>query len=394
MLKQMLNSAGPIGIDLCDDAVRLLQLGYVQGALRVIASARISVGETSDPYDPSAPAHDQVVRAIGERVKAGGFSGRRCAIALPESCLAVRTARLPVMPDNELGDAVRLDAPVHLGLADVEGGAEIGWLRTGEIFQGDDHRYELMYFGAATKRLEQLAYAYEGVGLEPVAIEPRFVTTTRAGTRYLRRAADSGTVQLLIDVNRLHSTVIITRGPELVFTKSFPIGTGAMADAIGKKLGLDPATLSDMRRQRMDARSCDVTDQRIERAMFDAVRPTLAGIAHEASLCLRHYSVTFRGVRPSRIVLAGPGAMEPGLDTVVADTLGIEVYHADPFDGVRTDTVVGGGSYGPGWTSAMGVAVRDLLKRTPSRKRNRRRSRSAHRGQTPSVSPESRGEAA
>lgn len=377
----MINTAGPIGIDLCDDAVRLLQLSSAQGSLRVISSARIDLGRLGLKHDPNDPAPDELVRAVAARVQAGGFKGKRCVITLPDLSLEMRTARLPVMNDSELASAVALDAPAHLGLQDEEDGAQIGWLRTGEVFQGEERRIELVYFGTGTRRLEQLVDAFGSAGLETVALEPRFVSLTRAATRFLRRAADAETVQIATDICEQHSEVLITKGAGLVFAKTIPVGAQALNDAIEQRLGLDAKTVRELRRQRMDRREAHAVEDRVEQAMFDAVRPILTKIAHETSLCLRHYSVTFRGSRPSRALLVGANAHEPGLDRVMSETLGITAQQADPLEGVATDLVVGGGPYCPAWTAAIGVATRDLLKAPSSRKRNQRRSTVPQAGQ-------------
>ncbi len=377
MIKRMLHSTGPIGIDLGEDGARILQLGYERGGLGVVASARLDLHTLNLEHDPDDPAPDELIRAIAKRVVAGGFRGRQCMIALPDRAFTARSARLPEMPLGELSEAVRLDAPAHLGMDQIEGGVQIGWMKTGDIHQGDDHRIELLYFGAPTERLEQLAYAFEGAGLEPVGIEPHFVSATRAMTRTLRRTADAETTQLVIDVCQDHSTVLITKGDTLAFSKVVGVGGRAMTDAAMQKLGLDDVTVRELRRQRMTKSKDEISDARIERALFDAVRPTMAQIAHEVSLCLRHFSVTFRGTRPARALLIGSEAREPGFDSVIADSVGLETAVGDPFEAIGTDHVVGGAKYGPAWAASVGIGIRDLLKQPPSRKRSQRRSRTA-----------------
>ena len=389
MIKRLLQSAGPIGIDLGEDGARILQLGYDAGALRVVGSARVDLRSLGLTHTPADPAPDELVRAIARRVVAGGFQGRRCLIVLPDRAMRVRSARLPAMPEAELTNAVALDAPTHLGFAETQTDAQIGWLQTGDVYQGDDHRVELLYFGAETAHVEQLALAFEDAGLEPASIEPRFACVTRALTRTLRRAADADVVQMILDVCEEHTTVLITRGNNLVFCKVVDVGGRQMNEAAEQKLGLDPSTVRELRRQRARGEDDASQDQRIAHALFDTMRPTMAAIAREASLCLRHYSVTFRGSRPGACLLTGGEALEPGFDRVVSDVLGVEARVADPLDAVRTDMTIGGAQYGPAWAGAAGIAIRDLLKKTPSRKRNQRRS-----SKTPTPAPEAKGRAA
>jgi type IV pilus assembly protein PilM len=66
-------------------------------------------------------------------------------------------------------------------------------------------------------------------------------------------------------------------------------------------------TLGDaaaLRRHNAD-RQASEQDPEIARSLDEAVRPTLDGLAHELSLCLRYYSVTFRGQPLQQMVLGG-----------------------------------------------------------------------------------------
>lgn len=371
MLKRLINSSGPIGIDLGDDAARIMQLSTDAGAIRMIGSARVDLASLGIEHTPEAPAPDDLVRAIARLVDTGGFRSNRCIISLPDAAFNTRSARLPTMPEQELASAVSLDAPGHLGYAESRTDAQIGWLKTGDVYQGNDHKLELLYFGMPTQRLEQIAFAFSGAGLEPIAIEPRFVGVLRAMTRTLRRTADTEIVRLVLDVCTNHTSLLITRGNALVFHKIVPVGGAAMDQAAVQKLGLDPETVREIRRQRI-AGSAD-SDERISRAMFDAVRPVMARISHEASLCLRHYSVTFRGTRPEQCTLVGTEAGEPGFDSAVHEAIGIDTVVGAPLQGIKTDHIVGANQYGPSWAAVAGIAMRDVLRRPSSRKRTQRR---------------------
>lgn len=367
----MLHTVGPIGIDLAEDSARVLQLGFNAGELRVFASARIDLASLGIEHDLEQPVPDALLNAITRRIHSGGFRGKRCIISVPDRMLATRSVRIPNMSASELNANVRLDGPALLGFEDQQIEAQIGWLKTGDVYQGEDHKCELLYFGAPVERLEHIAFAFEREGLEPVCIEPHFLGVTRATTRKLRRTSDTEVVQLVLDVCHEHTNVLITRGDNLVFSKIAPVGGRHLNEAAIKRLGLDETTVTELRRERSSAAQRD--ENRISRAVFDALRPTMADIAREASLCLRHYSVTFRGSRPAQCLLVGPEASEPGFARVVQDIVGVETTPGAPLDGICTDKIVGAGSYSPAWNAVAGSAMRELLKRTPARKRNQRR---------------------
>jgi hypothetical protein len=47
--------------------------------------------------------------------------------------------------------------------------------------------------------------------------------------------------------------------------------------------------------------------------VFDATRSTMEELGREIGLCLRYYSVTFRGQRPNKLRLLGGEAADPML---------------------------------------------------------------------------------
>ncbi len=372
MLSSITRSDAPIGIDLSGSRAHVLQLAPVPAGMGVVASARIDRARVGLPADESSASPDALVTAIARRVQAGGFRGRRCVLTLPDNTIRLRTVRHPLMPEQELASVVGFDAMDQLGFTGEDPG-QIGWLRTGEIVQGDERRVEVLYFGLPVRTVEEMAYAFASAGLEPVAIEPRFVSCMRAMTRHHQRAGDAEIVQLGLDVNERSTMILITRGAELVFAKLIEIGGDHFDRAAQQRLGLELDVIREMREHRASVDDTGSQGDRIDRAMFDAVRPVLADIAHEASLCLRHYAVTFRGARPERTLLMGSEANEPMFTQIVSEAIGVDTQVFQPLHGIGTESTIGGSAYGPAWAGAAGAACREMLRKSATRKRYQRR---------------------
>jgi type IV pilus assembly protein PilM len=359
MLTDLLQPAWPIGIDLGSTGAKLLQLGRDRQGLETVASARVE-----EPLDDSAGVTDALLRAIGMRIDAGGFRGRRCAVAIPDQWVRLRSTRQPNMPLADVAKAAEVEGASRLGFTEAEPGV-IGWVCASEVHAGDAGGSELVLFGADEQRLEGLATGLASVGIETVSIEPGFVAMVRAMTRRLRRASDAHIARLIVNVGAGSSMVILTRGCEVIFAKPLEIGGNDMTAAVAKRLDLDPSTAAQLRRQRMQlaaGREAPDIDKRIDRAIFDAARPVLTELAHEISLCHRHCSVSFRGLRPERCQLVGGDGQEPQLASIVAEAIKLETVVGDPMEGVATRGVVGTTTLGPSWTAAMGLAVAPALR--------------------------------
>jgi type IV pilus assembly protein PilM len=358
----------PIGIDLGATGAKLLQLSRSGGGFRVLAMDRVDIASAEDTSPSDDARLDTLIRSIARRVAAGRFTGGRCVVSIDDRLLRTRSVRQPRMPDPETDRAVRLDAPQRLGFPE-DAPCEIGWIRAGEVMPADEVKDEVLYFGAESEPLRHLAYGLAQNGLRPLSIEPGFVALARCFGRTLRRASDRSVVRVLADVGRFSTKVVLTRGSEVAFYRHLEMGGAAMTQLAAERLGLTPETVDDLRRQRMSREaggSCDV-DPKVDRALYDAVRPLLGDIAHEINLCLRHYSVTFRGSRPSECLVVGGEALEPRLPEAVQKALNLKTRLGDPLEGIERSTGRDcEGRTAPEWGVAAGLSLQPLDRRSKS----------------------------
>jgi type IV pilus assembly protein PilM len=372
----------PIGIDIGAGGVRLFQArrtGFSGESIEAVAAARLELPFTAD--EPGSAARTaQIAASLKARLAAGGFIGRACVLSLDNRLLRVRSVRHPRMPDDELDRAIALDAPARLGFApsggtggaadEKQAACEIGWLRAGEVRQGEEFRDEVILVGAAHDPIERLIFALAGIGLRPQAVEPGFVAAARPFTRALRRTEDQNTVRVIVDVGLLSTGVTIIRGQSIAFHKPLELGGLSMTRAAAQRLGLEPDALISIRRQRQSRLPIE---PRVDRAVFEAVRPTLADIANEVSLCLRYFGVSFRGSRPESCLIIGGEAAEPHFDEILSSTTNLPAAVGHPLTGISLDRLQpalpaagGGAANGPtvtddaAWTVAAGLSLRGL----------------------------------
>ncbi len=368
--------AYPIGIDFGASGAKVVQVARGSAGLRVVGALRLDWPEPPDPADPERGL-DPMLRLIARRIASGGFRGRRCIVSIDDRLLRTRAIRQPRMPDAEVDAAVRLDAAQRLGFAEDEP-CEVGWIRAGEVHQGDDVRDEIIYLGCARRPLERLAMGLAASGLRPVGIEPGFVAAARCFGRTLRRASDRAVVRVIVDVGYSSTGVLLTRGAGVAFYKPLELGGADLIRVAAERLGLEPQTVDDLRRRRMagDEGRTEI-DPKVDRALYDAVRPLLGDLAHEVNLCVRHYCVTFRGSRPGACLIVGGEAPEPRLAEAVQDALQIDTGLGNPLEGIalsgarlqdRTS------SRGAEWGVAAGLSLRPMdLHSTKGRSMSRRR---------------------
>lgn len=365
------NPTNPIGVDVGASSVKLLQLRHGRAGTHVLAAARVAFEE------PLPDSPEERRRIIGDAVRSAltmaPFHGRTCVSSMLASDLLIRAARLPRLSDEELTKAAHWEAADRFAveLNDIQ----VDWVRAGEIVQGDDSRDEVILIAARREVVNSHLDALIDCRLLPLAVEIPPAANIRILNRMLRRDVDRSVVRMIIDVGATETSVVITRGQEIAFLKPISIGGREMTASVAKALDLDPAAAAQLRFQRMtanDTGSRAEIDDRVDRAVFEAVRPQMHDIAQETALCLRYYSVTFRGVRPELVLVVGGDGAEPGLCQVLEETLNISTELGKPLDGIDVSSVTLGvdrrRSSWPEWSVAAGLSLRggDRVARAPS----------------------------
>ncbi len=347
----------PIGIDLCASGVKMVQLRRKRGEkLALVASARIELpsGAGADPLSETRVA--TLIKSITERMETGGFKGRKCVLAIDDRAMRVRSVRQPSMPDDEIQRAMELDARGRLGFSSGEN-AEFGWMRAGEVTQGDARGDEIILVGSRTEPLVALVNGLAKQGVRVMAIEPGFVSSARSFTRFIRRASEQNDVRALVDVGLRSTGVMLLRGRKVAFFKPLELGGEMMIQAASERLGLDVEAVSELRKQRMrqSVASADGVDPKVDRAIFESIRPIMSELAREVALCMRYYSVTFRGSRPRECLVIGGEAATPHFVDVLHEELRLPTSLGEPLKHVEATD--GSGQWEPPYSKGGEFSV-------------------------------------
>jgi len=357
----------PIGLDIGSSSIKMVQLSHPTSAASVIASGQFAMPDDLKPGDPDYRA--AVVDGIGKLLESSPFRGRQVVAALPNRLLQFKNVRMPQMPAAERANAVKWEAAERFQLSDAP--AIVQHLVAGEVRQGDEVQDELILMAATQQAIDDYTHLLIDAGLTPAALEPIPVPVARTFARSMRRESDRDQIRVCVEIGRAGSNVIILRGGRVVFFKPIDIGATRINNAVAEHLDLSASDATELRRKLAAAGEDGEPDtehlfgstrrENVRRAVFEAVRPVVGELATEVGLCLRYYSVTFRGQRPNRVLLAGGEAHDPTVLGLLQEQMEAEVAVADPLDGIDLSSQQvaierrGGRTE---WTVATGLALR------------------------------------
>ncbi len=358
----------PIGIDIGGEAIKMLQLVRRGGQWQVAASGVHAFGE--DVRNNPALRWRYAAGAIESLRASQPFRGNQVVLAMDHEQVLCKNARLPKMPPAELGQAVAFEAAERFPFDPSDG--QLRWLLAGEVRQGGELRHEVLMFAASDQALREQLRLLGEANCQPVGLDAQPVALVRGLNFFspLGRGGDA-IARVLLDIGGTHSQVVITRGPDIVFVKTIEIGSADLSRAVTEKVGTSHEDTVALR-QRLGSRAIGSgdgegvgEDSKIFRAVTAAMRPAIERLAHEISLCLRYYSVTFRGNRPGELTLVGGTAHDNLVTAMLAEATGTNVNVGKPLATCQPEWATcqwGAGPEmgGPEWAVALGCCLKPL----------------------------------
>ncbi len=213
------------------------------------------------------------------------------------------------------------------------------------------------------EQIERIISLAEKTGLSPMAIDVEPTALLRCYGSQFRRDDDQQRRLMFVNFGAANTVVVIARGtaslaagaPHAMFVKYIDVGGRHLDEAMSQRLKMSLADAAALRRHNGDRRA-DQRDPEIQKSIAESIRPVLDRLANELSMCLRYYSVTFRGQPLSQLVLGGGEASQPVADWLSA-RLDLECQLGNP---LRDHTsAIPAGRIGQ-WDVAAGLALREV----------------------------------
>jgi len=338
----------PIGIDVSERSVRLVQLDLEHA--RVVEAVRWDM--TTDPLGEHGPGVDQLADALHRGREGRAFRGRDAVMCLNGDRLFVQNVRVPKASEEELVRMIYQEAAGRIPYAVDE--AELRYLPTGDVRQGDRTMREVVLFAGHRPQIETLVQAAIRAGFRPRAVDIEPVAVMRCYTRQYRRDQDRDLQAMFVHVGERRTAVSISDGMKLMFVKYLDIGGHQMDAAVAANLDFELADAVSLRKHHGHRRGEEQDD--VTRSVNEAVMPVVTRLVEEVSMCLRYHSVAFRRKQVSRLIIGGSEANRSLMDAV-AQKLDVQCDLGDPLRDYAHRQVAGRSVQ---WDVATGLALRGV----------------------------------
>lgn len=351
------SNAQPIGLDVGHSLIKMIQLSRSEQSMRVEAAEEEALDRSLEP--DSDAWRTQIVSRIAMMLRRGGFNGRKVVSCLPGDALKIKSLRLDTNEPDEIRQVMQTEIAERFGLDASRD--ELRYLVAGHVYQGEEIKNEIIFFGIEREKLVRHIELLEQAGLVPVSIDTVPCALFRSFQTTLRRREDRDLVSVFADLGNQFTTVIIGKGQQVVFIKQIPVGGEHLNRQVADRLNIKVEEAARLRSRLHDA--ANGVDEQTQRAVLDAMSTSIEDLAHEISLCFKYYTVTFRGQRPAEAVFAGGEAYESALMDALGRHLGMDIKVAEPLRGCDMSNVSFNHQQNPQmceWAIAVGLALKGM----------------------------------
>jgi type IV pilus assembly protein PilM len=342
---------GPIGVDMGTRSVKLLQLSADHE--RVIDAVRWDFpGPENSDLDGERTA-DRVADVLRQAQEGRSFRGRDVTVCVRREDLFLQNLRVPKASEEAMQRAAQQEASSRLPYPVTE--AELHVVPVAEVRQQETVVQEVLFFACQRERLRRQLDVVEKAGLNPVAVDIEPAALLRSCRQQYRREEDRKERLMYAHIGFSDTTVVIAEGDNALLVKYIGIGGRHMDEAVAQRLDMTLVQATALRRHNGDRRS-DQQDPAVAQSIAAAIRPVVERLAGELAMCIRYYSVTFRGKPLARVILGGGEANAP-LSAKLAERLELKCELADP---LRTFDSPPGNARAGQWDVAAGLALKRI----------------------------------
>lgn len=305
-----------VGLDISDESIKLIELEYAGGQVRlkqfaelVVPSGAIVVGQIKRPNDVIT-----VLSSIRKR-----YNIFQANVSLPEEQTYVTKVKVSALPSTDIHEEIELHLDEYVPLAPEE--AEFDYEVVGKHEDGLDCAVVVMPKESILSYLS----CFKEAGIEPMSFE----IEAQAVARSLINSRETGTI-MTVDFGKTRTGLSIVSCGSVLFSATLPFGGRSNTNIVMQMEKLDEAKAEELKR------TSGLSRAKEHEELYSMLLSHISVLRDEVNKYLlfwqTHKKEQGGGFAPiQKILLAGGESNLLGLPEYLSATLGVKVAIGNPW---------------------------------------------------------------
>ena len=322
------NSTYPVGLDISDLSIKLVQLNKIRGKIKIQALGKLTLPPgiiTNGVINDRA----ELIKAIKKIIAAPGYgkvSSEEAVVCLPESKTFIKRIEVAKSP-NSLADVIGAEIEKHVPMSKSE--IYYDWQVTAELAD----KYQVLIGAAPKEIVDQYAQLLDDAKLSVAAMEIEPTAICRCLLKEEAPEAKPAAAPLkpgrtaplnygIIDIGANHTCLIFYSDNTIVFSVSMPISGEEITAKISRTLDLTPEQAEKAKI------ICGLDETKANGVIKKILEETIKNLISKIKEALDFYE-NYYGGKLNKILLCGGGGNITELGKIIAQEFSIKVETAD-----------------------------------------------------------------
>ena len=291
---------------------------------------------------------DKIIQAISSVLKEAQIKTKQAYFSIPDFASFFTSFELPHMPESEIPEAVKYEAPRRIPLPISEVVLDWQLIKGGPSKEGKTP-LRVLLVAVPNNVIEQYQRVAQGAGLKIQALEAEVFAVMRSLVKY----QDKTGVVCLIDVGERSTTINIVSQGILKISHSFDISGEDFNRVLSEALKVD------VKKAEIIKRMYGITSE--HKSLQKVIKPLASAIVEKTKSIFDEIYLQDKE-RVGKIILSGGGAILPGFIDYFHTSLDVPVEIANPFLDINYHPTLETAlkRLSPSFTIAVGMAQRGL----------------------------------
>jgi type IV pilus assembly protein PilM len=310
-----------IGVDISSTSIKLVELVDVGKGVRRLERYVVEGLPKDVVTDGNIANLDQVSDGLKRAWKRLGSRNRNVALALPAAMVITKKIIVPSgQKEEDLELTVEAEANQYIPFALDE--VNLDFQILGPAPNNPDE-VEILIAASRKEKVEDRVAIAEAAGLKPRVMDVESYATQEGFRLIAPSLPANGRDQniALVDIGAHVTHFYVLRNDQFLFSRDQAFGGNQLTYDIQRAFNLSPE----------EAESAKKNQGLPENYDADVLQPFMETLALEVTRALQFFFTSTSYSQVDQIVLAGGGALLPGLDELVAKRAGVATVVANPF---------------------------------------------------------------